>query len=73
MEGMGKQNTYERINKEFEKEILGIARVSNELQAAGLLREAWYCCLLVRLGESMISFGTRLTIIYSPHPTLRTK
>jgi hypothetical protein len=73
MDGMGKQNTYERINKDFEKEILGVARVSNELKEAGLLREAWYCCLLVRLGELMISFGTRLKINYSPRPRLRAR
>ena len=65
MESMGRQNTYERINKDFEKEILGVARVSNELKEAGLLRAAWYCCLLVRLGETLVSMGTHLKVRYS--------
>jgi hypothetical protein len=71
MNNLGKDGTYERLNKDYEKEIQDVARTSWELRQAGLRGDAWYCCLLVRLGEMLISFGTRLKAHYSPRATLR--
>jgi hypothetical protein len=70
MENMSKNETYERINKNFEKEILGVARVSQELRQAGLVRPAWYCPLLRGLGGWLVSLGNHLKTHNSTQPTL---
>jgi len=71
MDNMGKYETYERLNKDCEKKILEAASTSHELKQAGLVSSAWYCCLLIRLGEFLISSGTRLKAHYSPSTTMR--
>ena len=69
MDNMGRNETYERLNKEHEKEILRVARNSLELKQAGLFRPARYCRFLVRFGELLVSLGTHLKIHYSPRLT----
>ena len=64
-ENMGKNETGARMNQSHEKEMLAVARTSLELRQAGLVRPAWYCCLLVRFGELMVSLGNHLKVRYS--------
>ena len=54
-----------RMNQSDGSEIREAARISRELMNSGLSRAAWYCCLLVRLGEILVSLGTHLKIRYS--------
>jgi hypothetical protein len=70
METMSKNETYERLNKDFEKQALGIARTARELRQAGLVRPAWYCPLLRGLGGLLVSLGTYLKTHNSAQPTL---
>ena len=70
MESMSKNETYERLNKDYEKQVLGITRTSLELRQAGLVRPAWYCPLLRGLGGLLVSLGTHLKTHNSAQPTL---
>ena len=71
MESMSRNESYERMNKNFEKDALGIARTSLELRQAGLVRPAWYCPLLRGLGGLLVSLGTHLKTQNSQQTTLR--
>jgi hypothetical protein len=70
MENMSRNETYERLNKNFGEEAQEAARVSQELRQAGLVRPAWYCPLLRGLGVLLVSIGTHLKTHNSTQPTL---
>jgi len=61
-----------RMNQSDGRDIREAAQVSRDLMNAGLGRAAWYCCLLVRLGELLISFGNHLRVRYSVRSMTRT-
>lgn len=65
LENMGWHELGVRMNQSDGSEIREAARISRELVNSGLSRAAWYCCLLVRLGEMLVSLGTHLKIRYS--------
>ena len=65
MDSMSRNDTYERLNKDFEKQARKTAGTSLALRQAGLANTAFYCCLLVRLGETLVSMGTHLKVRYS--------
>ncbi len=61
-----------RMNQSDGRDIREAAQVSRDLMNAGLDRAAWYCCLLVRLGETLVSMGTHLKVRYSVRSMTRT-
>jgi hypothetical protein len=71
MDNMGKNEIYDRLNKDCEKKMLDAASISRELKKAGVTHPAWYCCLLVRFGELLVSAGTYLKARFSTQPAVQ--
>jgi hypothetical protein len=67
MENMAKEAAVLRMVQAYDKEIHEIARVSYMVRQSRPIRPAWYCPLLVRLGDVMVALGTRLKTHYSIH------
>jgi hypothetical protein len=72
IETLAKEAATRRMIQVYEQEIRETARLSNLLKQADPNRRAWYCPVLVRAGEALIAFGTRLKIRYSPRSALHT-
>ena len=49
----------------YEKDIHEIARIDHLIKQSRPVRPAWYCPLLVRLGDWLVVFGTRLKARYA--------
>jgi len=71
IENMAKEAVIKRMIQTHEKEIQDFARVSNLVKHSFPMRPAWYCPLLVRLGNVFILLGTRLITRYSVQTTIR--
>jgi hypothetical protein len=61
------------LHKTYEKNIQETARIAILVKDATRPQPAWYCPLLLRLGEIMITTGTYLKTHYSTRPSLRTR
>jgi hypothetical protein len=73
MENMAREAAVGRMVQTYEKEFRETARIATMLRQSGLLRPAWYCPLLVRLGDVLVALGTRLKTHYSIHQALRAR
>lgn len=71
MENMAREAAIKRMIQTYEKEIQDFARVSNLVRHSFPMRPAWYCPLLVRLGNTFIVFGQHLITRYSIQTTIR--
>jgi len=71
MENMAREAATTRMIQAYENEIRDFARVSNLVKQSAPMRRAWYCPLLVRLGNTLIAYGIRLITRYSIQTTLR--
>jgi hypothetical protein len=65
MENMSKDATHVRMNQVYEEEILAVSKVSNMVRQIGQIRPVWYGPILARLGDVLVSSGTRLKTYYS--------
>jgi hypothetical protein len=72
IECMAKEAATLRMIRAYEKEIREAARIACLLDQAGLYRPAWYCPLLVRAGEALVTFGIRLKLRYSARSPIHT-
>jgi hypothetical protein len=73
MENRAKEAAVVRMIQAHEKELQEIARVSNMVRQSRPIHPAWYCPLLVRLGDVMVALGTRLKTHYSIQHALRAR
>jgi hypothetical protein len=73
MESMAKEAAVVRMIQAHEKEILETARISNMVRQSRPIHPAWYCPLLVHLGDMMVILGTHLKMRYSMHHALRVR
>lgn len=51
--------------RDYEQRMREEVRQANLLKQSVPSRQAWYCCLLVRLGEALVSMGLYLKKRYS--------
>ena len=65
IENMGKDATHVQMNQAYEREILAVARVSNLIRQMTRTALSWYGSILARLGDMLVSSGTRLKTHYS--------
>lgn len=63
----------EQMIRDHLKEMRETARVARLLKVALPPQPAWYCPLLVSLGNALIGFGTRLRTRYPVQPALRAR
>jgi hypothetical protein len=70
-ENLAREAAVVRMVQAYEKEIRETARISHILKQSAPMQLAWYCPLLVRLGEMMVSLGTHLKAHYSIEHALR--
>ena len=54
-----------RMIQAYEKDIHEIARISNMVRQSRPVHPAWYCPILVLLGDVMVALGTQLKAHYS--------
>jgi hypothetical protein len=73
METVAKEAAVARMIQTYEKEIHDVARISNLLKQSRPMRLAWYCPMLVHLGDMMVSLGTHLKSHYSIERALRAR
>jgi hypothetical protein len=70
MEGMfgnmAREAAAEQMIREHLKELHETARMARLLRQVFPPQPAWYCPLLVCLGNTLIAFGTRLKTHYAP-------
>lgn len=71
IENLANEAVTKRLIQNYEKEIQDFARVSNLVRQSFPERRAWYCPLLVRLGNTFVVFGTRLMTRYSVQTRLQ--
>lgn len=75
MEGMfgnmAREAAVEQMIREHLQELRAMARMTRLLKQALPPRPAWYCPLLVCLGNTLIAFGTRLRTRYSVQTALK--
>lgn len=72
-ENMAREAAVEQMTGEHLKEMREMARMARLLKQALPPRPAWYCPLLVRLGNALITFGTRLRTRYSVQSALKAR
>jgi hypothetical protein len=63
-ENMARTAAVDRMIPAYEREIQEIARVANLVRRSTPKSSAWYCPLLVRMGEVMVTLGTHLKTRY---------
>jgi hypothetical protein len=72
-ENMARETVVSSMIQDYEKELQETARVAHMLKQSEPIRPAWYAPLLVRLGNALVSIGTRFNAHYSTSPRLRTR
>jgi hypothetical protein len=72
-EDMAREAAVDRMIQAYEKEIQEIARVANLVRQSAPRSSAWYCPLLVRLGEVMVALGTHLKTRYKIEHVLQVR
>lgn len=65
MKNMANEAAIKRLLQNYEKEMQTFARNSNLVRQSFPKRPAWYCPLLVSLGNTFVVLGTRLMSRYS--------
>ena len=59
--------------KIYQQKMQSIARTAHLVRLATANQSAWYCPLLIYMGEALIAFGTRLKAHYSIHPAFHSR
>ena len=69
---MAREAAVEQMIRDHLKEMREVARMTRLLREALPPQPAWFCPLVVWLGDALIAFGTRLRTRYSVQTALRT-
>jgi len=68
---LDKESAVNSMVRDYEQRMREDARVANLLKQSAAPRQAWYCCLLVHLGEALVSMGLYLKRRYSLESALK--
>ncbi len=70
---MAREEVVAMMIHDHQSELREIARVANMVRQSRPIRPAWYCPLLVRVGNALVAFGMHLKTRYSIQPMLRAR